>query len=183
MINIVRSPDPNLDLKNIFTSIFLAGSIEDGKAHPWHDDFVDLVISKVMLKIPNLDKDRLSRITFFNPRRIEWNQEIAKSDLTDQINWELERILNSVNTVFFYFQAGTISPISLLELGLCLSSPGVVDVVVVCEPGYFRVTNVAVTAELFGVKTFSTLEDGAEKLSEILVKNLSIYKNNWKETE
>lgn len=181
MNNIIRSPNTSIDKNNRALSTFLAGSIENGKADPWHDNFARLVLDKVMEKLPSEAQSTFDRVTFYNPRRSEWKPEVNAGDLKTQIDWELERLLTAVGNVFFYFQEGTISPISLLELGLCLGSPTINNVVIVCDPGYFRATNVEVTAGLFGVTVLDTLEEGAEELSDMLVTKILLTNNKWKE--
>lgn len=181
MANIIKSPDTNVDPSNRTFSTFLAGSIENGNAIPWHDQLANLVMNKIKSKLPREDQSTFDRITFYNPRRAEWKPEPNSDDLKIQINWELERLLTAVDIAFFYFQKGTISPISLLELGLCLGNKQISNVVIVCDPGYFRATNVEVTAGLFGVTICDTLEEGAKELSDILVAKILLNNKKWKE--
>lgn len=117
-------------------NIFLAGSIEMGKAKPWQKDIIDRLTAQYG------DKD----INVFNPRRETWTA-LEQTNLQNQIIWELSHIEQS-EIVFFFLDEQTISPISLLELGLCLGGIQKVDlasVIVVGEEGYFRQTNVETT--------------------------------------
>jgi hypothetical protein len=155
----ITSPDKTFN--NDMLNVFLAGSIENGAAVSWHKDFHDKVLSRLAKKwnIPD------NGICFFNPRRLEWNQSASEEELKIQIEWELTRIKQS-QIVFFYFAKGTISPISLLELGLVLGSKPS-NVVVVCDNEYFRITNVKETLNFTGViNCYEDMEDGALALAD-----------------
>lgn len=134
------------------THIFLAGSIEQGKARRWHEEVMH----------PFSDEPD---VTFFNPRREEWDatwgQQPDNPLLVEQIQWELLHI-EKADITFFYFQAGTQSPISLLELGMCLGRGD--SVIVVCEPGFWREANVHQTCAFFGQPIYPTIEAGIEQL-------------------
>jgi hypothetical protein len=116
--------------------IFLAGSIENGKAEDWQEK-----LSKVL--------DRFDNIIVLNPRRKHWDPELDGKKLRFQIVWEQEGIDKS-DLVVFYFDPTTHSPISLLELGQCLGTHK--HVVVYCPPIFFRYTNVEVTCGRYNVK-------------------------------
>jgi len=76
----------------------------------------------------------------------------------------------ATDIVFFYFEVGTMAPISLLELGLCLSANK--KIFVVCDPGFWREANVHVTAEFFKRgplpqnTVFTDMEEGVEALQQ-----------------
>lgn len=88
-------------------SIFLAGSIEMGKAEDWQTE-----VSKALEKYEG---------TIYNPRRDDWDsswvQSIKNKKFASQVHWELNAIRDA-DMVAMYLQPGTLSPISLLELGL-----------------------------------------------------------------
>jgi hypothetical protein len=146
--------------------IFLAGSIENGKAIDWQADLYE----KVMKGLTKNNREDLfnESVVFFNPRRKEWNPSASEKELKTQINWELKHLTES-NIVFFFFAKGTISPISLLELGLMIRTNK--KIIVVCEDDYFRATNVSETLSFFSNQfVFSTLEDGIDAL----IKEISL---------
>lgn len=128
--------------------IFVAGSIEMGKAEEWQKDFCDEI--KKMRPHPN--------VALFNPRRDDWdptwNDDVNRVKLVEQIKWELEHLQNA-KLIVFYFQPGTVSAISLLELGLFKSY----DVIVFCPRGFDKKTNVDIVCELFNVETADSMED------------------------
>lgn len=132
--------------------IFLAGSIEQGKAAEWQ--------SEVIQRLLPFD------VAVFNPRRSLWDPDLAQTldspVFVEQVNWELDQ-LQLADIVFFYFQAGTLSPISLLELGLALNDRSV-DVIVVCEPGFWRRGNIQLTCARADAKVLDTLDEGATML-------------------
>ena len=75
--------------------------------------------------------------------------------------WELD-YADSVQTVFFYFDPDTLSPISLLELGLQArgNRKGDFDrVLVCCPPGFWRYGNVDQVCKRHGIQLFDHLED------------------------
>jgi hypothetical protein len=93
------------------TKIFLGGSIEMGKAIDWQRELIERL------------KDEM--ITFLNPRRSDWDsswtQEITNPKFKEQVDWELNG-LDIADIIVMVFDPNTMSPISLLELGLHASS-------------------------------------------------------------
>src|SRR5712691_11396437 len=89
--------------------IFLAGSIEMGKAEQWQE------------RIVNAMSDA-SNLVILNPRRDDWDssweQRADNPQFFEQVSWELD-MLDAADIVVMYLAPGTRSPISLLELGLC----------------------------------------------------------------
>lgn len=156
-MRIITAPEapPKMSLaERLFPSpitIFLAGSIENGAAKNWQQWMID------SLRLHPRERE----LVVFNPRRSEWIADPSREVLDEQINWELDNI-SEVDIVFFYFQGGTKSPISLLELGLMLS--GGARCVVVCEPDFWRARNVQVTCNRHGVTSHKTLTAGLEAL-------------------
>ncbi|MCI5050743.1 MAG: nucleoside 2-deoxyribosyltransferase domain-containing protein [Candidatus Pacebacteria bacterium] len=124
-------------------SIFLAGSIEQGKADNWQ----------------KYCEEKLSNTyTLFNPRRESWNpelkQDIEEKEFNTQVNWELDA-LEQADIIIMYLQPGTLSPISLLELGLMIKEK---EILIICPEGFWRKGNVDIVAQRFNQKTFKSLE-------------------------
>ncbi len=148
-------------------SVFLAGSIENGAASPWQQS----VASEI---------DKMGDVAIFNPRREHWDPSWSQSpnnpELREQITWELANLMNA-DIVFFYFEVGTMAPISLLELGLCLGEGK--NVIVVCDPGFWREANVHVTTAFFKenvmrTRLFTDMAEGIAALKrEVAVYSLS----------
>jgi hypothetical protein len=141
MATIIEAPNEFgiLSSKTWLYSIFLAGSIENGKAEDWQE--------KLSNSLRCFDS-----IVVLNPRRKNWNPDLDGKELRKQIVWEQEGIRVS-DLVVFYLDPTTKSPISLLELGQCLGSSK--RVIVFCPPTFFRYTNVDVTCARYGVKPHS----------------------------
>lgn len=113
-------------------TIFLAGSIEMDKAIKWQD----LLIEKL--------KD-ISDLTILNPRRENWDssweQSIYNMHFNEQVTWELDGIERS-DTILFYFDPNTKSPITLMELGIAWGLPSDKNIIVCCPEGFWRKGNV-----------------------------------------
>ena len=143
----IKAPN-NLEI--VGTTIFLAGSIEMGTAENWQATVVKRFETHL--------------ITFFNPLRDEWDsswkQEQKETKFNEQVNWEMNN-LEDCDIIFMYFDPGTKSPISLLELGLHASSG---KMIVVCPNGFWRKGNVEIVCTRFNIPLFNTLEDGIGSL-------------------
>lgn len=116
-------------------SIFLAGSIEMGKAELWQE--------RVVEELSDFN------VYIFNPRRGDWNssweQSIANPQFREQVEWELQA-LEHADLIIFYFSPGTLSPITLLELGLHIRD----NIFVCCPMGFWRKGNVDITMLRYG---------------------------------
>lgn len=118
-------------------SVFTAGSIEMGNAVQWQKQMVTMLSD-----LP---------ITVCNPRKGKWNAavtpEAKHQDFRDQVDWELSA-LEQVDVIIFFFDVNTMSPVSLLELGLWAASD---KVIVCCGDKYWRQGNVKITCERYDV--------------------------------
>ncbi|MDD9900174.1 MAG: nucleoside 2-deoxyribosyltransferase domain-containing protein [Alphaproteobacteria bacterium] len=126
--------------------IFLAGSIEMGKAEDWQ--------KRVSDALSNTDA------LLLNPRRDDWDsswvQSIDNEQFRTQVEWELAA-LERADTIVFYFQPGTQSPITLLEFGHhSAASPE--KMIVCCPDGFWRKGNIDVTSARYGVRQVDTLD-------------------------
>lgn len=135
-------------------SVFLAGSIEMGKAVDWQ--------TQVTNALSDLD------CLILNPRRDDWDssweQKIDNAKFREQVEWELAA-LNHARIIAMYFDPDTMSPISLLELGLFAPSG---KLVVCCPDGFWRKGNVDVVCAKYGIETVNTLERLIEVVRERL---------------
>jgi len=137
-------------------SVFLAGSIEMGKAKLWQDE-----MTRNLSDLP---------VAVLNPRREDWNQEWKQETdfkpFREQVDWEMD-YLNDVDVIALYFQPGTMSPISLLELGLHAASG---KVIICCPEGFWRNGNVKIVAIRYNLELVETMEELVAKTRERLVK-------------
>lgn len=126
-------------------SVFLAGSIEMGKAEDWQT------------KVQDLMKDE--NVSIYNPRRDDWDssweQTIDNVQFRTQVEWELSA-LERASVIIVYFDPNTKSPITLMELGLHAKSQ---KLMVCCPEGFFRKGNVDITCAKYGVPMFNTIEE------------------------
>lgn len=128
-------------------SVFLAGSIEMGKAVDWQ-----AYVTEKLSDLPG---------TLYNPRRDDWDptweQSIEHPQFRAQVEWELDALDRST-VIAMYFEPGTKSPITLLELGLYA---GHGTLIVCCPDGFWRKGNVDVVCQRFQhrISVASSLED------------------------
>lgn len=127
------------DIKNR-KSIFLAGSIDMGKAVDWQ--------TKITNQLKDLD------VCVLNPRRDDWDstweQSINNPQFKEQVTWELYG-LNKCDVIALYFADNSQSPISLLELGL---HAGDGKVIIYCSDNFWRKGNVDIVANVFDIPVF-----------------------------
>lgn len=124
-------------------SVFLAGSIEMGKASEWQSEFVNA--------LGDLD------VFVLNPRRLAWDaswpQSIDFEPFREQVEWELDG-MERASLVIFYFAPDTKAPITLLELGLNAKRKAIVC----CPDGYWRKGNVDIVCRRYGIEQVESLE-------------------------
>ena len=117
--------------------VFLAGSIEMGKAIDWQ--------ARLTAELAHLP------ITILNPRRDGWDptwtQRKSNPQFYEQVKWELDQ-LDAADVIALYLQPGTISPITLLELGLHATSG---KLVVCCGDEFHRKGNVEMMCERYNI--------------------------------
>jgi hypothetical protein len=138
-------------------SIFLAGSIEMNTAEPWHQRLCD-------------ELSDIEDLVIYNPRRESWDsswtQEKENPQFNEQVTWELNK-LDSSDVIALYFDPNTKSPITLLELGLHVTHPGLI---VLCPEGYWRKGNVDIVCERHGVVQATCWEDFVNKIRDEIDK-------------
>jgi hypothetical protein len=148
-MQLIKPESPNQQTENRI-SVFLAGSIEMGKAEDWQ-----VAVEKELKEF---------EVTVFNPRRNDWDSSWEQKESSDQfnyqVNWELNRLEEST-VVFMYFSPGTQSPISLLELG---AFAGRSHMVVCCPTGFWRKGNVDIFCTRANVPVYENFEDAVGAL-------------------
>jgi hypothetical protein len=126
-------------------SVFLAGSIEMGKAEDWQKTLGNKLIEK--------------NFNVFNPRREDWDsswvQHYRDPNFSQQVNWELNALKIS-DYVIMYLEPQTTSPISLLEFGLYAPSN---KLFMVCPDGFYRKGNVDIVCSLYDVPLYNTINE------------------------
>lgn len=136
MAVVVKPPSPILSGQTI-PLIFLAGSIEMGEAEDWQKE--------VELSLNSLN------VIILNPRRDiweeSWDQDINNPIFREQVEWELNA-QDAADLILMYFDPNTLSPITLLELGIFSQSK---KLVVCCPEGYWRKGNVDIVCERYNI--------------------------------
>ncbi|HET9620491.1 MAG TPA: nucleoside 2-deoxyribosyltransferase domain-containing protein [Kofleriaceae bacterium] len=122
------------------TVVFLAGSIEMGRAAAWQEALISHLAAHVRTDLVAL-----------NPRRdawdASWRQSIDEPKFRDQVEWELDG-LERADVIALWLAPDTRSPVSLLELGLHARGG---KLVVGCPDGFWRKGNVEVVCARFAV--------------------------------
>jgi hypothetical protein len=148
-------------------TVFLAGSIEMDKAELWQDDVFEHI-----RKTSSEEMD----VAVYNPRRDNWNNEWKQSvddrNFVFQVEWELDH-LERCDIAAFYFQPGTNSPISLMELGIVsmASFSGKKKVVVLCPDGFHRKGNVDITAMWFDMYIAKDMDDFKSTIARLIAEH------------
>lgn len=142
-------------------TIFLAGSIEMGKAENWQESIIKRFSDQP--------------VVFLNPRRPDWNSSWEQSkdnrEFSEQVNWELEG-LGEADLIVMYLDPNTKSPISLMELGLF----GAIKHTVVCCPdGFWRKGNVDIVCERFSIPQV----EGPGELIDYIEKYIKTQTNKY----
>lgn len=127
-------------------AIFLAGSIEMGKAEDWQTRFAEGL-------------DDMEGV-ILNPRRADWDsswvQSIQNPEFRGQVEWELYGI-ESADVVVVYFDPNTQSPVTLLELGF-LAAHAPQKTIVCCPDGFWRKGNVDIVCARYGIMNVKTMD-------------------------
>lgn len=143
MKTIYKSPESIEDRDKSKKAIFLAGSIEMDKAVNWQKRCEEVLSEKYVI---------------FNPRRASWNnsweQSIDNPQFKEQVTWELNA-LEQADIIIMFFANNTMSPISLLELGLFAHSN---KMKVVVEEGFWRKGNIDIVCERYSIEQYDSLD-------------------------
>ena len=125
--------------------VFLAGSIEMGKARDWQQEVFEALAD--------------TELVVLNPRRDDWDssweQRASNPQFREQVEWELAG-LERADLIAMYLEPSTMAPISLLELGLHARGG---KIVVCCPEGYWRRGNVEVVCARYGIALVDTLAE------------------------
>lgn len=125
-------------------SVFLAGSIEMGKAEEWQD-----VVAKELEDVVGI---------ILNPRRDEWDsswvQSMDNPKFREQVEWEL-RAMEKASYIALYFDPNSKAAITLLELGIHTDSK---KLIVACPEGFWRKGNVDIVCNRYDVPQVPDLD-------------------------
>jgi len=131
----LQPPQPFDEVQGL--RVFLAGSIEMGRAAHWQAEVAEALAD-------------LEGLVLLDPRREDWDsswrQDIAEPQFAAQVRWELAG-LEAADLVAMVLLPDTKAPISLLELGLTVRRK---PLLVCCPEGYWRRGNVQVVLDRYG---------------------------------
>lgn len=157
-MTVIKAPN-SIEPSNGKFTVFLAGSIEMGKAIDWQKEICD--------EFKNSDD-----VCILNPRRDDWDssweQSIDNPEFFEQVNWELDGLEGS-DLILLYLSPETKSPISLLELGLMKDK----NIVVCCPEGFWRKGNIDVVCQRYNIKQVNDIESLKNEIRNHIHKTVS----------
>ena len=140
---LVKAPNSYSKYKDL-PKVFLAGSIEMGKATDWQQ--------KVSDALKDFD------ILILNPRRDDWDsswkQTIKNKQFRQQVEWEL-KAMEDADIIIMNFVGDTKSPITLMELGLHADNN---KLLVSCDPEFWRRGNIEVVCNKYNIPLLDNIE-------------------------
>lgn len=143
--------------------IFLAGTIDNGAGEEWQKWVEEQL------------KDY--KVVLLNPRRPDWNPDLKPTadcpEFVEQVNWELDGIAYS-NIILFYFAGGSISPVTMLELGMCLGQENAMDsyswsrTLIYCDKNFWRRGNIEITCKRAKTHVWTDKQEWIDTLKRTL---------------
>lgn len=152
----IKAPARPLNIDPTAPSIFMAGSIDMGKAEDWQTQLASSL------------KDH--NVVLFNPRRVDWDsswvQDISNDQFREQVEWEMEH-LDKASIIVFYFDPKGQAPITLLELGLHATREDQL-LVVCCPEGFWRHGNVQIVCNKHNIPMVPNLDGIIQKINQFV---------------
>ncbi|KAF1359931.1 hypothetical protein EJ07DRAFT_165589 [Lizonia empirigonia] len=126
-------------------SVILYGSIESDPAKDWQTS-----LATSLSDLP---------VAIINPRCDAWDstwvEDISDPRFKEQVEWEMDHA-RVADVIAFYFKPGTLTPITLLELGMYA---GTGKALVCCPEGFYKKGNVQIVCARYGVELLETLAE------------------------
>jgi hypothetical protein len=152
-VDVIKPPD---GIGSPEKSVFLAGSIEMGKAIDWQTEIANKCE----------ERNEGTMVTLFNPRRDDWDssweQTIENDNFREQVQWELEA-LEYADKIVVFIDPKTTSPITLMELGLHAASR---KMCVCCPEGFYRKGNVDIVCDRYNIPMVDDIDGLVEFILE-----------------
>lgn len=123
-------------------SFFLGGTIDNGASKDWQKDLIEMTSD-------------VSDVVLISPRRDDWNADATDTELENQIIWE-RYFQKKVDFKIYHFEDGSISPITLLELGEYGKGS---DTIVSVTPKYQRYMNVKMFCDENNIMMVDSVDD------------------------
>lgn len=113
-------------------------------------------------------------VEIINPRCDDWDdtwvEDISDVRFKKQVEWEMDHA-NIADVIAFYFKPKTLTPITLLELGMYA---GTGKAVVCCPKGFYKRGNVQIVCQRYGIKILESLDELQETVKEKLLERLKM---------
>ena len=155
-MRVIKAPDSITEIETL--AVFLGGTIDNGR--DWR--------SEVKSFLAGLSTD----VTVLDPHQDKWISGVKQSKndpiLHKQVNWELDA-MDWSDVIVLWFEPGSMSSVSLLELGLHVGQAGVF---VYCPEGYWCKGNIDILCERHNMPIYTNKEK--------LFKDLAIFLNSIK---
>jgi hypothetical protein len=141
-------------------TIFLGGSIEMNFAKMWQSELTS------KLSEHNFD------VRILNPRRDDFDagqkQSIDNPYFKEQVTWELDG-LDRADLIVMYLQPDTLSPISMMEIGIYINTLDWNKQMIICCPnGFWRRGNIEVLVDRYPYHC--TLVDSFDDLEKMIIE-------------
>lgn len=135
-------------------SVILYGSIDSDPAADWQ--------TSLAASLSDLPVD------IINPRcdawDSTWKEDVSDVRFKEQVEWEMD-YAKIADVIAFYFKPGTLTPITLLELGMYASSG---KAVVCCPEGFYKRGNIQIVCQRYDIELLGSLKE----LKEVVRRKL-----------
>ena len=125
-------------------SVILYGTVEPDPAADWQTS-----LAASLSDLP---------IDIINPRcdawDSTWKEDVSDSRFKEQVEWEMDHA-KVADVIAFYFKPGTLTPITLLELGMYAGSG---KAVVCCPEGFYKRGNVQIVCQRYNIELLGDLD-------------------------
>lgn len=147
-------PPKQIEIRPNRTSVFLAGTIDNGQSKDWQSEFIRGISSY--------------DIDIYNPRRPDWDssweQSIENPEFYQQVNWELDALEKS-DIIVVNILEDSKSPITLMEIGLHINSK---KLLVCCPDNFYRSGNVQIVCNKYDIPLFDNMVELTKTLLILL---------------
>ncbi len=140
-------------------SVILYGSIESDPTKDWQTS-----LAASLSDLP---------VAIINPRCDAWDntwvEDVSDPRFKEQVEWEMDHA-KVADVIAFYFKPGTLTPITLLELGMYAGSG---KAVVCCPSGFYKKGNVQMVCARYGIELLETLGQLESAIRKKLLESIA----------
>ncbi|PSN69011.1 hypothetical protein BS50DRAFT_549539 [Corynespora cassiicola Philippines] len=139
-------------------SVILYGSIEKDATTDWQTS-----LASSLSDLP---------VAILNPRRDDWDstwvEDISFPKFKEQVEWEMD-YAKVADVIVFHFAPGTLTPVTLLELGMYA---GTGKAVVCCPQGFYKKGNVQMVCLRYNIPLLDSVDKLEEEVRRRLMERL-----------